>query len=221
MSVSAIIMRRRDALIRAWKQNPAILVQVESPQALPRLVFIDVPAVDGTVGALGRRDARNVAVVRNSGDPDANASVWVAAGYSSYKSAYVAFINSVYDVKATASQLGGFDIDHLLNRARSPQDSTFIRIEAVPGAVNQAWGRLFESAASNPQFFANQKRERRSMSWMICAKLAGEMPPEGPGDKIGIDRLVNFFRSIGIAAEEAREGLTQMLAFAYKFRPGT
>jgi hypothetical protein len=218
MSLSAIITRRREALIKAWKQNPLILVQVESPQALPRLAFIDVPAAAGTLGALGQRDARNVAVVRNSGDPDANASVWVAARYSSYKSAYVAFINSVYDVKATASQLGGFDIDHLLNRARSPQDSTFIRIEAVPDAVNQAWGRLFEKASSNPQFFANQRRERRTMSWMICAKLAGEMPPTGPNDSFGIDRLVSFFRSIGLAADEAREGLTQMLTFAYKFR---
>jgi hypothetical protein len=218
MSLLAIVIRRREALVRAWARDPLIQVQVESPQALPRLAFIDAPGGEAGVEALGRRSAQNVALVNNPGDPDLNASVWVAARYSSYKSGYLAFVRSVYNIDAQASQLAGYDIDHLLNRARSPQDSTFIRIEAVPSAANQAWGRLFEKAASNPQFFANQQRERRTMSFMICAKLAGELPPLGPGDGAGVNRLVNFFASIGIPNDEARKGLMSMLNFAYKFR---
>lgn len=39
--------------------------------------------------------------------------------------------------------LAGYDVDHLLNRARSPGGSGFIRIEAINSAVNQAQGVLF------------------------------------------------------------------------------
>ena len=56
------------------------------------------------------------------------------------------------------------------------------------------------------------------MSWVICAKLAGQLPPAGPQDVAGIQRLVSWFTSIGISAAEAQTGLTEMLAFAYKFR---
>ena len=55
------------------------------------------------------------------------------------------------------------------------------------------------------------------MSYMICAKLAGEPPPKGKNDRAGIDRLANFFERIGIAKSEARKGIESMLAFAYKF----
>ncbi|WP_342359229.1 hypothetical protein [Terrarubrum flagellatum] len=218
MSLIPIILRRQRALIDAWARNPLIQVQVEAPQALPGLVFIEDGGDGASVGALGRRNAQNVAMVQRGANIDSDWSVWVAAGYSGYRSAYVAFARSAYGVNATIADLAGYDVDHMLNRARSPQDSTFIRIEAIPAAANQEWGRLFEKAASNPQFYANQKRERRTMSWVICAKLAGEAPPTGPNDAAGINRLVNFFTTIGLSANEARDGLNSMLSFAYKFR---
>jgi hypothetical protein len=56
------------------------------------------------------------------------------------------------------------------------------------------------------------------MSWVICAKLAGQMPPAGPDDTAGIDRLVHYFVSIGMTADEARNGLASMLDFAYGLR---
>lgn len=218
MSLHAIIARRQRALVNAWVHSPLVQVQVESTIVLPGLVFLDDGGHDATSGRLGRRSAQNVALVSRPGDPDSLASCWVAARYSDYRSAYLMFVDKAYGVKATTADLAGFDIDHLLNRARSPQDSTFIRIEAIPATANQEWGRLFEKAASDPRFYANQKRERRTMSWMICAKLAGQSPPSGPNDQAGINRLVQYFVSIGLDAAEARDGLNSMLSFAYKFR---
>lgn len=218
MSVQLIVWRRRDALVRAWVRDPLIQVQVESPQALPRLVFITDPEPDASVGKLGRRRPDRVAVIKAPGDPDAQASVWVASEYGSYKAAYLAFLREIYQVSATPADLTGYDVDHLLNRARSPQDTTFIRIEAVRSDVNQAWGRLFEATASDPRFFANQARERRTMSYMICAKLGGQMPPLGPTDQPGLDRLVRYFVSIGLREAEARSGIESMLRFAYQRR---
>jgi hypothetical protein len=218
MSLLAIIARRQQALIQAWVRNPLVLVQVESPGTLPGLVFLESDVASASVGRVGRRAAGSVAMVRGPGEPDANASAWVAAGYGSYRDAYLAFVRAAYDLPAAPGDLAGYDIDHLLNRARAPFDSTFIRIEAISSAANQAWGRLFERAASDPRFYANQHRQRRTMSWVICAKLAGELPPNGPGDTPGIQRLVRFFSSVGLSAAEAQSGLADMLSFAYKFR---
>ena len=169
------------------------------------------------VGAVGQRSQTDTVIVSRPGDPDRNASVWVRATYRGYRSAYLGFLNQVYGTEATPADLVGYDIDHLLNRARSPDGAGFIRIEAIRAEVNQAWGRLFEKAAST-RFYASQHRLRRTMSWVICAKLANQNPPVGPSDAGGIDRLVGFFRSLGIGADEARQGLTEMLKFAYSLR---
>ena len=218
MSVQEIVRRRRNALVSAWVRDPLIQVQVESPFALPRLAFVESPSSPASPGPLGRRNPTKVALVEDFTNPDLNASVWVAAGYDDYKGAYLSFLRRVYRLDAKRSDLNGFDVDHLLNRARSPRDATFIRIEAVPSAVNQEWGRLFERAASDPDFYANANRERRTMSYIICAKLAGQSPPLGPADTAGIARLATYFASVGVNRDEALNGLNSMLAFAYKFR---
>jgi hypothetical protein len=216
MSLAPIIARRRRALLDAWRRDPLVMVQVESTTALGGFTFLDDFAGPGAVHQLGRRRQGNVGYWRQPGDLDSNASLWVTAGYGSYKSAYLAFIRAVYGVAAGDVDLAGHDIDHLLNRARSPQDSTFIRVEAVPSDVNQRWGGLFERAASHPSFFANQHRERRTMSWMVATKLAGQMPPLGPDDRAGIDRIARFWVAQGFSATEARDGVESMLAFAYR-----
>lgn len=220
MTVSpiSIMERRREALIAQWIRDPLVMVQVESPAALPVLVFLDDRGQAAEVGAVGQRRQTDTVIVSRPGDPHRNASVWVRATYRSYRTAYIGFLNQVYDTQATPADLAGYDIDHLLNRARSPDGAGFIRIEAIRAEVNQAWGRLFEKAASDPRFHANQHRLRRTMSWVICAKLANQQPPGGPGDTDGIERLARFFRPLGIAADEARDGLTEMLKFAYGLR---
>ena len=205
-------------MLAAWVRDPLIQVQVESPAALPRLAFIDPDDVAPIAEKLGRRSPNKVAIVKNPVNPDLNASVWVAADYQGYKNAYLAFLRIIYQIEATAADLAGFDVDHLLNRARSPSAGTFIRVEAVPRQANQDWGRLFERTASDPRFFANQNRERRTMSYVIAAKLAGQLPPLGPNDLAGVKRLALYFASIGIPLAEAQAGVTSMLDFAYKFR---
>lgn len=214
----SIMERRREALIAQWIQDPLVMVQVESPAALPITVFLDDYGKTAEVGSVGQRSQTDTAIVSRPGDPDRNASVWVRATYRGYRTAYVGFLNQVYGTQATTADLVGYDIDHLLNRARSPDGAGFIRIEAIRAEVNQAWGRLFEKAASDPRFHANQHRQRRTMSWVICAKLANQDPPAGPNDSGGIERLVIFFRALGIDAKEARDGLTDMLKFAYSLR---
>ena len=215
LTPTLIIERRRSALIAEWKQNPLIVVQVESPLALPVLTFLDDRGHAAGVGAVGRRSQTNTVIVSRPGDPDRNASVWVKASYSGYRAAYIGFLNHVYGTQAMSASLAGYDIDHLLNRARSPGGAGYIRIEAVNSPVNQAWGRLFEKAASNPAFFANQHRLRRTLSWTICAKLANRFPPNGPSDVGGIHQLDSYVQTLGMDASEAREGLMSMLNFAY------
>lgn len=135
-SVQAVIQRRRNAIVLAYARTPFIMVQVESPSALSRLAFADLGPGLASPGQLGRRDAGKVAFVEDRANPDLNSSVWVAAVYDDYRGAYLRFLNEAYGLSATTSDLSGFDVDHLLNRARSPRDGTFIRIEATPSFAN-------------------------------------------------------------------------------------
>lgn len=216
--LASIIERRQRAIVAAWVKDPLIQVQAEGPSALAGLVYLDDMGATATAGQLGRRSANSVALVQRAGNPDSESSLWVAASYGSYRSAYLSFIRARYGIEATSADLLAYDIDHLLNRARSPQNATFIRVEAIDRGANQAWGRLFEKAASDGRFYANQQRKRRTMSWMICAKLAGQMPPEGPHDRVGIERLVTYFRGVGLSEAETRAGLDSMLQFTYRLR---
>ncbi|MBK9083485.1 MAG: hypothetical protein IPL88_16065 [Rhizobiales bacterium] len=216
MSATAIMQERRRALIRAWARDPLILVQAEAPGALPGLVFLDESGAGADLARAGRIRAGNAAIVRRPGAAHDNASLWVAAGYGGYRGAYVRFLQDVYGERASEAELDGWDIDHLLNRARAPDATCFVRVEAIPANANRQWGSLFEKAASDPRFFANRERRRRTMSWMICAKLAGKPPPRGPEDAAQMERLATFFASIGLPADEARRGVGEMLDFVYR-----
>ncbi len=213
MSLVDIIRRRQRAIISAWKTNPLILVMTEDLQQLPGIVFPEDRSENAGVARAGRRREGSVGILQGPGDPDFNASVWVRADYSGYQGAYLTFIKQVYDVSASKSDLAGYNIDHLLNRARSPGGAGYIRIEAVQADVNQRWGSLFERAAG-----FDTRRLRRSMDWTICSKLAGLMPPRGPDDTDGINRLVTFYKSIGLTEQEARQGLIQRFQFGYRGR---
>ena len=90
-----------------------------------------------------------------------------------------------------------------------------MRIEAVKTDVNQRWGVLFEKVSSDPRFFANQERERRTMSWAIAAKVAGLLPPNGKDDTQGVTRIANGLAHFGLNVKEAEDGLRSMLDFAY------
>jgi hypothetical protein len=212
MDIRAIITRRAQAILMDWRQDPLLQVLVESPAVLSDVLYLLDDGTPGAADRLGRRSVGNVAIWRRHGDPDSRTSLWVRASYSDYRSAYLGFVREVYQIAATAEDLAGFQIDHLLNRARAPLGSTFIRVEAIPAAVNQRWGSLFERIA------ADNHRGRRTMSWLIASKLAGQMPPAGPNDDAGIKRLALFWATRGFAAREAEDGIRQMLNFSYGVR---
>jgi len=210
-----IIAERSRAIVQAWAGNDPPLVSVSGIGQLPRMAHYDMLGQDADIAPLGSRGIGLGVFAAKPGDKNVNTSVWVPASSHSYKEAYIRFINRVYGQAFTKSDMTGFDADHMLNRARAPQGSTYIRVEGVPSAANQAWGRLFEKASSHPGFYANQHREMRKMSYVICAKLAGQMPPAGPLDRPGIERLASFFASVGVSRKEALDGLQSMLDFAY------
>ncbi len=215
-NIPQIAQQRSNVLLRRWNANPMIQVQVEAPSALGQIANIDLDQT-GNVAQLGARSTDNVVCVLpphgTAGTHEA--SLWVRATYTGYRAAFGAFLEQQYGISNAAQQLQSYDIDHLLNRKRSPGGNTFIRLEAIPSAVNQAWGALFEKAASKPAFYANQNRERRTMSWPIAAKLAGLMPPSSPDDIPGIEGIANGLAIHGLNEEECVQGMTQMLEFAY------
>lgn len=215
MSLTTIIKNRQQALLNDWKRDPLILVIVEGMAELKGVVtMLEVEdADDATINRVGTRNETNVAILRTPGNPDSNASVWVKASYRSYRSAYLGFIKEVYGVTATSADLSGFDADHLMNKARSPNGSQFIRLEAVSSAANQGWGRTFEKAAG-----FDAQRARRTMDFTIAAKVAGLLPPVNKQDTRQIDRIVEYFeKQMGLPRHEA-EGFRSRMDFGYSQR---
>jgi len=196
MSLTALIARRRDALIDAFCRMPP-LVSVENPAALGALTFLDEFEGGAGPGRLGRRRFGSVAVMRGAGGPDAGASLWVAAGYGDCRAAWRRFIAEVYGVSPSPADPVGFDVDHLLNRARSAPSGAFLRVEAVPSAINRSWGAIFEKDASSASIAKNQSG-RRLMSYLIAAKLSALDPPTGADDAAGIDRIARHFAGRGL-----------------------
>lgn len=225
MSFHQIATLRRDTLINEWLKTGLVMVQVEGTSVLGPLVFIDEYVEDpssmpATPQRVGRRQEKNVMCVQREGLSPNSASLWVASRYEGYREAYLAFLKVAHKVELKMKELAGYDADHLLNRARSPKDTTFIRLEAVPADVNQAWGAFFEAAASDPSFHANKVRERRTMSFMVASKAAWQMPPEGPNDTFGINTLVKYWTNRGFPAEQARSAIDFELKHVFKLPKG-
>ncbi len=63
LTPTLIVERRRNALVDQWKQDPLIVVQVETPQVLPVLTFLDDRGHGAGVGAVGRRSQTNTVIV--------------------------------------------------------------------------------------------------------------------------------------------------------------
>ena len=218
MNLRDVLERRRASLLAEWHRNPFFQVQVEHSSALGRLVFIN-GFEQGSVSQVGRRRTGNTVCVERPGNPHTNKSLWVRSGYGDYRQSYVDFLKYAYGLKADATDLEHYDVDHLLNRGRSPSDSVFIRIEAVPKGINRQWGSLYERALSTAGLYGDTVRERRTLRWTVASKLAGQSPPSGPDDTAGIERLAAFWATQGFSAEEARNGLSTDLARVFGTRP--
>lgn len=191
MSATAIMQERRRALIRAWTRDPLVLVQAETPGALAG------PDVGDDGGA----------IVRRPGAALDRASLWVAGGADG-RSAWLRFLEEAHGARASEAELDGWDIDHLLDRARAPM-GCWVRVEAIPAQPNRRWAALFEATAGQEAPAVDP--ERRTMNWLICAKLAGKPPPTSPDDDAQLEHLVGFFASIGLEPERVRESILGML----------
>ena len=223
MNYRLIADERCRKLFTAWTVQPAVLVTaLSAADLLSRTTSLDwldrkPNALDAKTAGLASPKLADAVVLKPAG-PAGDASIWVPAGFPDYRKAFLAFMGEIYGGSPDTTDLSGYDIDHLLNKKRATSADVLVRIEAIPSGVNQAWGRLFEKNASNPNFYANQNRAVRSMSWMIAAKISGQMPPSGPRDAAGITRVARFFagfRALELTAAEIESALKDMLAFAY------
>lgn len=210
--VIAIADRRRRAMIDQWVHKPDwVLVQVESPEMLPGIVGNITAEAEARIGRVGSHRQRSVIMLEGGPDRDRTWSVWVRAAFSNYKAAYLAFISHAYGVTLTGDDLPGYQVDHLSNKAYALTGQEFIRVEAIPKAANHLWGVNFESRRTEN----TDARSCHRLSYMNCAKLAGQLPPTGPNDTAGINALVAYFTSIGLNPQEARESIANMLQHAY------
>lgn len=212
MQIIAIAERRRRVLIQQWAHDPTwVLVQVESASMLKGKAYNLTAEVDARSGRVGRHRECSVIMLEGGQDHDRTWSVWVRATFSRYKAAYLAFISHAYGVTLTGDDLPGYEVDHLSNRAYAPTGQEFIRVEAIPKVANHLWGVNFESRRTENTF----ARPTHRLSYMSCAKLGNQLPPNGPNDTAGINRLVAYFQSMGIDPNEARNSVDHMLQHAY------
>jgi len=210
--VIAIADRRRRALIDQWVHDPTwALVQVESPVMLRGKIHNITGEAEARVGQVGSHREGSVIMLEGGTDRDRTWSVWVRATFSNYKPAYLTFIKHAYDIAPSGDDLLGYEVDHLSNKAYAPTGREFIRIEAIPKAVNHAWGVNFESRRTEN----TDARPSHRLSYMSCAKLGGQLPPMGPNDIARINALIVYFTSNGLDPQEAKNGVTNMLRHAY------
>lgn len=212
MTLAAIIERRREAVLREWRTNHFFQIQVDTMTMLGRAIQLDVQ--DPKFPKLGRRAERNVFYVPPADDPYGSGSLWVSSSYGEYRAAYLAFINLVHRTSFSNSDLAGYDADHLLNRKGAPEGGSFIRLEAVSGEVNQAWGSFYE------RYVDRNPRSGRKLRWTVASKLANQMPPVGPDDDAGIARLIAFWMTQGYPREQVEDGLRGDIARTFG-RPWT
>lgn len=218
MTLHQIVQRRRDALLAAFRTDAVPpLVAVESRAALVGLRSLPEFA-DSTDRNLGRRGPERVFFLQSGSDPDRTASLWVQAGYGDYCAAYAAFLRTVYGLVVQPRELGAYDVDHLLNRKRAASGSVLLRIEALPPGQNRAWGSLLERIASSADI-AKNRTERRLMSTLIAAKVAGLPPPRSSSDHAAIARIADTLAGPHLSAAQLRDGVVNMLTHMERNQP--
>lgn len=219
MTLDQIVAARRQALLDRFVRDVfPPLVEADGTGGLTGLMHLDEFTPGSTPGQLGRRKSQNAAMVPGpAGSPHA-ASLWVRGGYGGYRPAYAAFLKANYGLTVTPEALAAYDVDHLLNRARSGNDDVLLRIEALPLSINRQWGSFLERLASS-QHIAGNRRTSRLMSYLIAAKVAGLIPPATLDDQVGIARLAGGLSALGLNAVEVRAGLDNMLAHIARNQP--
>lgn len=184
---------RRWSFFHSWASDPFLVVFASEGKlatVINRSTGGKVVGAFPTVSRLGRRSLRNVRVVKHPGpDPVFSTSLWVRAGYSGYKKAFMQFLREVHGCAPGVSLAAlGYDVDHLHNRKRTDPD-VFIRVEPTPSLPQQRWGTAYERWASHPVF---ERKRLGTASWPLVLKLSGMQPPSGWGDEPWLSRLQTF-----------------------------
>ena len=108
---------------------------------------------------------------RGNGKEQAQFSqLWVRTGYTGYRDRFEEFYRGM--CRQFPHDLRGTDADHVINRARIPENS-WVQLFPVPKAANQEYGRRFE------QYFPKVGDGTRSiaLSPLVCFKLiCGKLP---------------------------------------------
>lgn len=211
-SVLSIADRRRTALIQMWVRDSfSVQVQVESSAQLLGIAHNISGAADARLARVGTHRERSVIMLQAGPNRDTQWSVWVRAGFSNYKRAYLAFVSMAYGLHLTGDDIPGYEVDHLSNKAYAPSGDEYIRLEAIPQPANHSWGVNFERARTTNTY----ARPMHTLSYMSCAKLGGQLAPVGEKDVAAIQRLIAYFTSIGLDANDAADGVRNMMRHAY------
>lgn len=206
---SVIAERRSDAL-RKWfhtREMPPVIAIIE------RRSLKEHPTEGGgDFEKLGRRRERNVYVWKK-GDPESS-SLWVLSSYSSYRSAYKAFIRSLYG-QVDFTDFDQFHVDHLFAKGQRRAHAKYVRVEAVPKGTNMQHGFTVESDQAKQK--TRKRRSHDHMSFLSVLKLMGLRAPRGPDDHAQIKKISRALEKDGWDRKEVEQALLTLTAL-YKRR---
>ncbi len=216
----SIMERRREALIGQWIRDPLVMVQVDSPAALPVLVFLDDRGRTAEVGAVGQHSQTDAVIVSRPGDPDRSswrlgqgdvqgsphglcrlpqAGAWSPKPPPPTSSATTSIICSTAPPVARTGRV-------------SFASKPFAR------RLIEAWGRLFEKDSEQSTLL---RQPAPAPSHDELGDLCQACQPEsacGPGDARRHRPAGRVLPVSRHGPDEARQGLTEMLKFAYSLR---
>ena len=215
-ALDQIANRRIAAVTKQWVEEPLVLVQAESSEAV-----LSVGRYDGSTWRADpvktRLTARSPLIVTRTRDPepdtDRDISLWVRSMYRGYQKAFQGFLKKFYGLEADLNA-AGYHVDHLINRART-LPTAWHRVELCKSDVNGEWGRTYEKARSVDKS-RQDKRDRRTVDYCTLAKFAGLHPPIGPDKVQHLNAIVEYFAAANLPRDETRKDVEELLEVAAK-----
>ncbi len=169
------------------------------------------PEDAATLERLGRRRPENVIIAKRP--VPHRSTVWVRDGYNGYRSAFKAFIKTIYG----NVDFDGFDemeVDHLASRGQKRMGGKFIRIEAVDKSVNRSHGASVEKKQAAQK--GRGKRDMDGLTLLSVLKLYGLKPPTSPNDGQRMEEIRRTLKADGWDKNEVSRGIQILLALYSK-----
>lgn len=194
---------RTEAFLNAWSTDDFVPMTYTEPPGADGIVVYHHPKGGemhrGEVHELPGFSMEDAVVVTHE-HPDKwfSPALWVRNDYPYYLRAFRKFLRRYHNCdETTPLSTVGYDVDHLRSKKQTPA-GTFIRVEAVPSASNQAWGARYESLAAR----GSRTRPRGTADWMTVAKVGNVEPPTDWSDLEGIKRILDFKKAHSIDGDE-------------------